>query len=113
MEDYLHNDVASEIIIAFYSVINKFGNGKELTEYAELIKTELINRELEVKNLSKTCKENMIICEKVFIKISVNEDLSNEDEIQFFRELKTIGVSVGLLLNFASVPEVKRKVYVK
>ena len=54
---------------------------------------------------------DILVDNKVIVEIKAAKGLAVENEAQLLNYLKATNIEVGLLLNFGSKPEVKRKVF--
>jgi len=54
---------------------------------------------------------DILVDNKVIVEIKASRNLALENEAQLLNYLKATNIEVGLLLNFGSSPEIKRKVY--
>ncbi len=54
---------------------------------------------------------DLLVENKVIVEIKVAKNLAPENEAQLLNHLKATDAEVGLLLNFGSKPEIKRKLF--
>ena len=54
---------------------------------------------------------DILVDNKVIVEIKAAKQLAEENEAQLLNYLKATDIEVGLLLNFGTKPEVKRKVF--
>jgi len=122
MEKYLHQELTSEIISAFYKVYNTFGFGFLEKVYENALKYELEKMRLKVDKQKPitvyyddlTVGEyfaDLIVEDKVIIELKAAEALIEEHELQLINYLKATEIEVGLLLNFGKKPEIRRKIF--
>jgi len=122
MEQYLHNELTSQIIQVFYKVYNVLGFGFLEKVYRNSMKLELTSSGLFVemeKPISVYYHDlrvgeyyaDLIVNEKVIIELKAAEALVQEHEFQLINYLKATEIEVGLLLNFGKKPEIKRKIF--
>jgi len=122
MEEYLHKELTSKIIEAFYRVYNSLGFGflEKVYENALKYELELINLKVErQKPIEVRYKEirvgeyfaDLIVEDKVIIELKAAEYLIEEHEFQLINYLKATDIEVGLLLNFGKKPEIRRKIF--
>ena len=120
--NYLHSDITSAIIKAFYKVYNKLGYGFLERVYQNSLLLELKKSGLNCDPLHPidVFYENskvgfyiadIIVNNSVIIEIKAMESLREEHEAQLVNYLKATDIEVGLLLNFGKKPEFKRKVF--
>ena len=120
-EKYLHSELTSKILEAFYQVFNKVGFGFEKRVYVKSLAKALKN--LELKN--ETNKEvsiyfsgdevgkikiDIFVDNKVLVKVTNHDEIENRDAEILQNELRMSEIEVGLLLNFGRTPEQKRRV---
>ncbi|HEY1114173.1 MAG TPA: GxxExxY protein [Chitinophagaceae bacterium] len=121
-DNFLHSNITSRIIKAYYTVFNKMGYGflEKVYENALLI---------ELRKAGLSCKAQMpikvyydqvevgyyltdiIVDHKVIIEIKAAESLCEEHEVQLVNYLRATDIEVGILLNFGKQAEFKRKVF--
>ena len=122
MEKYLHQELTSEIIAAFYKVYNTLGFGFLEKVYENALKYELKKMKFKVdKQKPITVYYNdltvgeyfadLIVENKVIIELKAAETLIEEHELQLINYLKATDIEVGLLLNFGKKPEIRRKIF--
>ncbi|GIK61230.1 MAG: GxxExxY protein [Ignavibacteriota bacterium] len=122
MEEYLHKELTSKIIQAFYKVYNTLGYGFLEKVYENAMRIELNKMGIFVeqqKNIKVYYESEMIgdyfadlLIEKlVIVELKAAENICEEHEAQLLNYLKATDVEVGLLLNFGKMPEVRRKIF--
>jgi GxxExxY protein len=122
MEEYLHKELTSKIIQAFYKVYNALGYGFLEKVYENAMRIELNKMGIFVeqqKNIKVYYESEMIgdyfadlLIEKlVIVELKAAENICEEHEAQLLNYLKATDVEVGLLLNFGKMPEVRRKIF--
>jgi len=119
--NYLHSDLSSLILKAFYNVYNTLGYGflEKVYENAMII---------ELKKLGLSCDAqypievfyddykvgnyyaDIVVEEKIILELKAAEAICEEHEFQLINYLKATDIEIGLLLNFGKKPEHKRKV---
>ncbi|MBV6419089.1 MAG: hypothetical protein DAHOPDDO_00299 [Ignavibacteriaceae bacterium] len=123
MEEYLHKELTSKIIQAFYKVYNTLGYGFLEKVYENAMRIELNKMGIFVeqqKNIKVYYESEMIgdyfadlLIEKlVIVELKAAENICEEHEAQLLNYLKATDVEVGLLLNFGKMPEVRRKIFI-
>ena len=121
-ENFLHSDITSKIIKAFYNVYNRLGFG-----FLEKVYHNSLLIELSKYGLSCGSKipievfydqfivglyiADIVVNESVIIEIKVAENIGSEHENQLTNYLKATKIEVGMLLNFGPAPQFKRKVF--
>lgn len=121
-EEYLHKDVTSEIINAFYHVYNTLGYGFLERVYQNALAVTLRKRGLEVEvRLPVDVHFEGVVVGKYFADLLVDrcviielksaETLCEANEAQLLNYLRATDIEVGLLLNFGPKPQVKRKIF--
>ncbi len=122
MEEYLHKELTSKIIDAFYKVYNSLGFGFLEKVYENALKFELELMKLKVekqKSIDVYYKEmkvgeyfaDLIVEDKVILELKAAEFLIEEHELQLINYLKATEIEIGLLLNFGKKPEIRRKIF--
>ncbi len=120
--DAKYKELTSKIIEIFYKVYNKLGYGflEKVYENAMMIefKKECIlalpQSAIKVFYSDEIVGEyfaDIIVDNKVIVEIKAAKNLAVENEAQLLNYLKATDIEVGLLLNFGSKPEIKRKVF--
>jgi GxxExxY protein len=115
-------ELTEKVIRSFYKVYNKLGYGFLEKVYENAILVDL-NREginaiaqapIKVLYEGHVVGEyfaDILVEDKVIVEIKAARALASEHEAQLLNYLKATNVEVGLLLNFGTQPEVKRKVF--
>ncbi len=122
MEEYLHKELTSKIIQAFYKVYNTLGYGFLEKVYENAMRVELIKMGISVeqqKNIKVYYESEMVgdyfadllIEELVIVELKAAENICEEHEAQLLNYLKAADIEVGLLLNCGKIPEVRRKIF--
>lgn len=122
MEEYLHKELTSKIIQAFYKVYNTLGYGFLEKVYENAMRVELNKMGISVeqqKNIKVYYESEMVgdyfadllIEELVIVELKAAENICEEHEAQLLNYLKATDIEVGLLLNFGKIPEVRRKIF--
>lgn len=122
MEEYLHKELTSKIIQAFYKVYNTLGYGFLEKVYENAMRVELIKMGISVeqqKNIKVYYESEMVgdyfadllIEELIIVELKAAENICEEHEAQLLNYLKATDIEVGLLLNFGKIPEVRRKIF--
>lgn len=119
---YTTRKYSKKIIEAYYKVFNTLGYGFLEKVYENALKIELkkMNLKVEQQQNIKVFYESfevgdyyadLIVEDLVIIELKPAESLCEEHETQLINYLKAINLEVGLLLNFGTRPEFKRKVF--
>lgn len=122
MEEYLHKDLTSQVINAFYKVYNTLGYGflEKVYENALCIELKKAGISVEQQKNIKVYYENkmvgdyfadLLVNQLVIVELKAAEVLCEEHHTQLLNYLKATDKEVGLLLNFGKIPEVKRKIF--
>lgn len=122
MEEYLHKDITSAIIQAFYKVYNTLGYGFLEKVYENAMRIELIKADLQVeqqKNIKVYYESeqvgdyfaDLLVNNLVIVELKAAESICKEHETQLLNYLKATNIEVGLLLNFGKKAEIKRKIF--
>ena len=121
-QDFKHKELTENIIKIFYRVFNKLGYGflEKIYENAMMIEFRREGIPAVPQSPIKVFYEGEIIGEyyadilvdnKVIVEIKAAKRLAEENEAQLLNYLKATDIEVGLLLNFGTKPEVKRKAF--
>lgn len=121
-DKYLHSNITSTIIKAYYNVYNKLGYGflEKVYERAlilEMKKFDLICEKQKAINVfyDEECVgeyyADIIVNDSVIIELKATECLLEEHEAQLINYLRATNIEVGLLLNFGKEAEFKRKAF--
>ncbi|MCB5224437.1 MAG: GxxExxY protein [Candidatus Cloacimonadaceae bacterium] len=118
----LHNDLTETIISCFYSVYNTLGFG-----FLEKVYENAMLREMEKRGLKAQSQypirvfydgfavgdyyADIVVEGKVIIELKASASIINDHILQLQNYLKATDFEVGLLLNFGTVPQVRRKEY--
>ncbi len=119
--NYLHSELTSLIIKAFYKVYNTLGHGFLEKVYENSMAIELKKMGLGVSQQVKidvfydgekvgNYFADLVVEEKIIIELKATEALITEHEAQLVNYLKATPMEVGLLLNFGEKPQHKRRV---
>jgi GxxExxY protein len=118
----LHSGLTEKIIECFYTVYNSLGFGflenvyekslvKELTDKGLKANSQVpINVFYKKKQVGKYFAD-IVVENLVILELKAIDRLSAEHEIQILNYLKATNIEVGLVLNFGSSPQIKRKIY--
>jgi GxxExxY protein len=120
--EYLHSELSSKVIKAFYHVYNKLGYGflEKVYENAMLIELKKSGLFAEKQKPIKVYYDNELVGEYfadivvnncLIIELKAMENLCPEHEAQLVNYLKATEIEVGLLLNFGKEPQQKRRVF--
>ncbi len=119
---YLYSDITDKIIRCFYNVFDELGAGFLESIYVKALIIELKNIGLNIKS-EKEIKVNYkgtiignfradtVVEDKVIIEIKAISALNSQHEAQLLNYLKATGIRVGLLVNFGSKLEFKRRIF--
>ena len=121
-QDFKHKELTENIINIFYRVYNELGYGflEKVYENAMMIEFKKDDFPAVCQSAIKVFYEGEVIGEyyadilvdnKVIVEIKAAKRLTEENEAQLLNYLKATDIEVGLLLNFGTKPEVKRKAF--
>nr|QNO51044.1 hypothetical protein EDLMLJLI_00037 [Methanosarcinales archaeon ANME-1 ERB6] len=121
-QDFKYTELTEEIIRIFYRVYNKLGYGflEKVYENAMMIELKKAGFPAVSQYAIKVLYEGEVIGEyyadilvenKVIVEIKAARSLVKENEAQLLNYLKATDIEVGLLVNFGTKPEVKRKAF--
>lgn len=119
--NYLHSDITSKIIEAFYNVYNTLGYGFLEKVYENAMMIELKKLGLDAKNQIplKVYYDDMVVGDYnadilveglVIVELKSAETLLPKHESQLVNYLRATEAEVGLLLNLGPKPQKKRRV---
>lgn len=122
--NYLHSELSSQILKAFFNVYNTLGFGFLEKVYENAMMIELRKQELLCKQQQHIdvfyddvkvgdYYADIIVEDKIIIELKAAETLSPEHEAQLVNYLRGTDIEVGLLLNFGKKPQHKRRVLTK
>jgi len=117
-----HKELTEKIIKIFYRVYNKLGYG-----FLEKIYEDAMMVEFKKEDIPAVCQSaikvfyegevigeyyaDILVDNKVIVEIKAAKCLVEENEAQLLNYLKATDIEVGLLLNFGTKPELKRKAF--
>ena len=121
-QDFKYEELTEKIIKIFYRVYNRLGYGflEKIYENAMMIEFKKEGILAVSQYAIKVFYEGEVIGEyyadilvdnKVIVEIKAAKRLVEENEAQLLNYLKATDIEVGLLLNFGTKPEVKRKAF--
>lgn len=122
MTAYLHSELTSAILNAFYHVHSELGFGFLEKVYENALAIELRERGFHVVQQSPIAVwyhglkvgeyyADLVVNQCVILELKAAEGLVPEHEYQLLNYLKATDMQVGLLLNFGRRAEVRRKVF--
>ncbi len=121
MTDLKYHNITEKIIGASYNVHNTLGHGFLEKVYQNSLAIELRSLDFKV-DIEKPIKvlyngeivgnyfADVVVDDKVIVEIKAVKDLSDIHEVQLVNYLKATGIEVGLLINFGTSVQVKRRV---
>lgn len=118
----LHEELTDVIIKTFYEVYNELGHGFLERVYQNSMYLELKNKGLQVEAQKKIevfykgiavgqYYADLIIEDLVILELKAADCIVTAFENQILNYLKGTNCEVGLLLNFGTKPEFRRKVF--
>ncbi len=121
-QDFKYIELTEKIINIFYKVYNRLGYGflEKVYENALMIEFKKEGIPAVSQSAIKVFYEGEVIGEyfadilvdnKVIVEIKAAKRFAEENEAQLLNYLKATDIEVGLLLNFGTKPEVKRKAF--
>jgi GxxExxY protein len=122
MVQYLHSDVTEQIIKAAYKVYNMLGQGFLEKVYENALRIDLSAWGWEVQQQApiqvlyegQTVGEyfaDLVVANKVIVEIKAVSNLDKIHEVQLVNYLKATTIEVGLLINFGSELQIKRRIF--
>ena len=121
-KDSKYAELTEKIIGIFYKVYNNLGYGFLEKVYENAMMLEFKNENIHAVSqyAIRVLYQDKIVGEyfadilvdgKVIVEIKAARNLGLDNEAQLLNYLKATDKEVGLLLNFGSTPEIKRKVF--
>ena len=122
MEEFLHKEITSKIIQAFYKVYNTLGYGFLEKVYENAMRIEISKSGLHVeqqKNIKVFYESeqvgdyyaDLLVESLTIVELKAAETICDEHETQLLNYLKATDIEVGLLVNFGKKAEIKRKIF--
>lgn len=122
MENLKHSEVTGQIIKAFYRVYNTLGYGFAEKVYENALALELrelgfnVVQQAPIKVFYKEQEvgeyfADLIVENCVIIELKAADNFIKAHEAQLLNYLKATKIEVGLLLNFGTSAEYRRKVF--
>ena len=119
---YLHSDLTGPILKAYYKVYNTLGYGflEKVYENAMCIELRRQGFKVQQQQAIRVFYEaedvgeyfaDIIVDDAVILELKAADKLANEHECQLTNYLRATKIEVGLLLNFGTKPEHKRKIF--
>jgi GxxExxY protein len=116
----VEDELTKAIIGAAYTVHNKLGQGFVEKVYENALRIELVKLGLTVRQQApiKVLYEgqvvgdffaDLLVQERVIVELKVVQVLNKEHEVQLVNYLNATGLETGLLVNFSSSVQVRRK----
>lgn len=123
-DNYKHSELTEKIIGEAYKVYNALGYGFLEKVFENALFKRLVDSGLKVEQQYpvKVYFENVLVGEyfsdlfvddKVIVELKAVEQINKAHEVQLVNYLKATNIEVGLLINFGSKLEIKRKVFSK
>ena len=120
--EFLHKDLSSTIIKAFYNVYNQLGYGflEKVYENSMMIELDKLGLDAVKQQPISVLYDNqkvgqyfadIIVEQSVILELKAEESLHPKHDAQLVNYLKATDIEVGLLLNFGSKPQFSRKVF--
>ena len=121
-QDFKYKELTQKIIKIFYRVYNNLGYGflEKVYENAMMIEFKkegifaVAQFAIKVFYGGEVIGEyyaDIVVDNKVIVEIKAAKHLVEENEAQLLNYLKATDIEVGLLLNFGTKPEFKRKAF--
>ncbi|MET0945280.1 MAG: GxxExxY protein [Flavobacterium sp.] len=120
--ELLHQELTNAIIKTFYEVYNELGYGFLERVYQNSLYLELKSKGLKVEAQKKIevyykgievgqYYADLIVEDLIILELKAADCIVKEFENQILNYLKGTNCEVGLLLNFGTKPEFKRKIF--
>jgi GxxExxY protein len=121
-QDYKYKELTERVLKIFYRVYNKLGYGFLERAYESAMMIEL--KKEGIPAISQSAIKvfydgevvgeyyaDILVANKVIVEIKAAKALAEEHEAQLLNYLKATDIEIGLLLNFGTKPEVRRKAF--
>ena len=121
-DTYLHSELSGIILKAYYKVYNTLGYGFLEKVYENALCVELKKLGLKIlqqqpisvfyddENVGEYFAD-IVVNDAIILELKAAEKLAREHECQLINYLRATKMEVGLLLNFGTIPQHKRKVF--
>jgi GxxExxY protein len=117
-----HKELTEKIIKAFYDVYNELGYGflEKVYQNSLFLELKSIGFKVEAQKQIKVHFKgfevgeyfpDIIVNDVIILELKAAECIVQEFENQILNYLRATDIEVGLLLNFGTKPEIKRKVF--
>lgn len=121
-EKYLHSEITSKILQAFYLIINEIGYGFGIEVFKKALITELeflglscqMNKQFDLVHRDKKIGEfslDILVDSKVNVMVISQENIERKDEVRLSNQLYNSDIEVGLILNAFIEGEHKRSYF--
>jgi GxxExxY protein len=120
--DYKHKELSDAVICCFYTVYNALGYGFLEKVYENALLIELGKRNIAAlpqcpipvyydKISVGEYFADIVVEDKIIVEVKAARAILAEHEAQLLNYLKATEKEVGLILNFAPAPQVRRKAF--
>ena len=114
------DELTEKVIGCAYAVHNELGSGFLEKVYENALRIELVGAGLDVKQqfpVSVKYKEvlvgdyyaDLIVDDRLIIELKALQNITKEHNVQLVNYLTATGIDNGLLINFGSLVEIRRK----
>jgi GxxExxY protein len=114
------DELTHKIIGCAYKVHNALGHGFLEKVYENALRIELVKNGLQVSQQEPICVRyegqivgkfyaDLWVEDRVVLELKANQTITKECEVQLVNYLSATGIDIGLLINFGSSVQVKRK----
>ena len=121
-DNFLHSEITSQILKAFFKVYNTLGYGFLEKVYENTMVIELHKMGIKCDNqvpikvyyderIVGNYSADLFVEEVVAVELKAASTLHPDNEAQLLNYLKGTEIEVGMLLNFGPVPAYRRKVF--
>jgi GxxExxY protein len=123
-EEYPLSDLTEKIIGAAFKVHNQIGAGFQEKVYENALVHELNSIGLQVEQQKQLCVmyggkpigefvADVLVERCVLLELKAKQSIDKAHEDQLVNYLKTSGIEVGLLVNFGSSVQIRRKIFTR
>jgi len=118
----IEEELTGQIIKVFYKVYNSLGYGflEQIYHNAMILELTALGLRVETEKpiavyyegrIVGTFSADLVVEEKVILELKARERINEAHEAQLTNYLRATLIEIGLLLNFGSSPEFKRKFF--
>jgi GxxExxY protein len=122
MNEYKHSEITEKIIAAAYTIHKQLGFGflEKVYKNALMVELENLSFKCQAESPMQVFYQNRLVGEffadiivenKVVVETKAVSKIDPAHEVQLVNYLKASGIPVGLLINFGTSVEIRRRVF--